>query len=97
MRARRRALLDAYAGIVRAERERQGLPQRVVANRAGVSIRHLRNIEHARVDPSFFTLVDVAERGLGRPFVVLVTKAEQQVAVEMAGADKAARDPPSAG
>lgn len=49
-----RVLLVVLGRLAREERERQRLTQAVGADRAGLSVRHLREIEHGRVDTSSF-------------------------------------------
>jgi transcriptional regulator with XRE-family HTH domain len=63
---------EVFARNVRAERERQGLSQEALADRAdGLDAAQLRKAELATYDPQLLTIVRIA-RGLGVPAAELL-------------------------
>lgn len=53
--------LDALGGRLRRLRLGLGLPQREVADRAGLDVRYYSRVERGHVNPSYLTLVRVAD------------------------------------
>lgn len=74
------ALRVAFGQLVRAERERRGWSRAAVAERAGVRVRELHDIEDGRADLDIFAYDRLARLGLRRSLAALVVAAEKQVA-----------------
>lgn len=72
-----RTFSRAFGAIVRVERERRGLSQEQLAEKADLHRNHVGLIERAERSPS----IDVAHRlarALGTPLATLITEAEKR-------------------
>jgi transcriptional regulator with XRE-family HTH domain len=57
---RHRATLVAVGAFLRRERNARQWTQDALASRIGLTVKHLREIEHGRADPSFLILAHLA-------------------------------------
>ncbi|WJS84814.1 helix-turn-helix transcriptional regulator [Paracoccus sp. TOH] len=71
------ALLEAFAKILRKQRNAAGLSQEELAHRAGVSMRYVSLLESRRHQPSLATIHGLCQ-GLGLSMVELIGAVEAE-------------------
>lgn len=75
MERRNEVLVAAFADALRDQRERAGLTQEALAERAELSARYISFLETRRRQPSLTTLLAIS-KGLGTSMVTLVDEVE---------------------
>lgn len=71
-------LLNAFATVLRRERQRVGLSQEELAHRAGKSMRYVSLLEGCRHQPSLSTIKGICD-GLGIKMSGLITAVEAEL------------------
>ena len=79
----RRPLLVIVGRQVKQEREAQGMMQTTLAERAGMRVALLREIEHGRGNPAFPALDRLVRVGLRIPLSDLIAAAEREASNEL--------------
>ncbi len=80
-----RSLLAIVGRQVKHEREAQGMTQTALAERAGVRVARVREIEHGRGNPAFPALDHLVRIGLHIPLSDLIAAAEREASNELPG------------